>query len=153
MAFTVPPNGTRGARQPPAAVTRAGGRVYAGLYRLLGGAGIGKDIALLTTVGAKSGQQRTAAARAFPEGDRQWLVVGSASGARTNPAWVYNMAHDPDHVWAQIGREKHRVTPALLTGDEREVAWQRVVRDVPAFGKYLQTTDRLLPIIRLTAAD
>jgi deazaflavin-dependent oxidoreductase (nitroreductase family) len=153
MAFTVPPNGTRGSRQPSGSFVRVGSRIVAGLYRLLGGAGTGGNIGLLTTVGAKSGQRRTAVARVFPEGDREWLVVGSANGARSHPAWVHNMAHDPDHVWVEIRREKHRVTPELLAGDEREAAWERVVRDSPNFAKYLDTTDRVLTIIRLTAAD
>jgi hypothetical protein len=39
MAFTVPPNGTRGARQPGGAFARVGSRLMAGFYRLLGGAG------------------------------------------------------------------------------------------------------------------
>ena len=153
MAFTVPPNGTRGARQPGGAFARFGSRMMAGMYRLFGGAGTGGAVCLLTTVGAKSGERRVAVARVFPEDARHWLVVGSAAGGRVHPAWVYNMAHDPDHIWIEIGRAKHRVTPELLTDDERETAWQRVIRDSPNFAKYLDTTDRVLPIIRLTAAD
>jgi deazaflavin-dependent oxidoreductase (nitroreductase family) len=127
--------------------------MMAGMYRLFGGAGTGGAVCLLTTVGAKSGERRVAVARVFPEDARRWLVVGSAAGGRVHPAWVYNMAHDPDHIWIEIGRAKHRVTPELLTDDERETAWQRVIRDSPNFAKYLDTTDRVLPIIRLTAAD
>jgi deazaflavin-dependent oxidoreductase (nitroreductase family) len=124
-------------------------RLVAGLYRATGGRSSGSAL-LLTTVGARSGEQRVASVRRFDDGDGRWLVVGSAGGAAKHPAWVYNLARNPDKVWVEIGRDRYKVTPELLSGDERATAWQRVVAEAPQFAGYLDQTDREIPVVRLT---
>src|SRR5262249_49438 len=102
MAFEIPPNGTRGTKPQSSGMLRRGSAFMAGFYRLTGGR-VGPTL-LLTTVGAKSGDQRVASVRRFDEGDGQWLVVGSAAGSARHPSWIYNAAAHPDQVWAEIGR-------------------------------------------------
>ena len=43
------------------------------------------------------------------------------------------------------------MTPGSLVGPERADAWQRVIKASPGFAKYEQMTDRLIPVVRLTA--
>jgi hypothetical protein len=43
------------------------------------------------------------------------------------------------------------VTAARLPGDEREAAWQKVITASPLYIGYGTKTDRVIPIIRLTA--
>jgi deazaflavin-dependent oxidoreductase (nitroreductase family) len=124
--------------------------VVASVYRVTGGRS-GRSALLLTTVGAKSGEERTASLRRFDEGSRQWLVVGSAGGSVTHPAWVYNLAANPDKVWAEVGRGRFKVRPELLAGDERGRAWARILAEAPQFAAYETTTDRAIPVFRLTA--
>jgi deazaflavin-dependent oxidoreductase (nitroreductase family) len=124
-------------------------RVAAGLYRATGGRS-GRTALLLTTVGARSGEARVAWLRRFDEPDGRWLVVGSAGGTAKQPAWVHNLAHNPDKVWVEIGRDRFKVAPELVKGDERATAWDRIVAEAPQFAGYLETTDREIPIVRLT---
>jgi deazaflavin-dependent oxidoreductase (nitroreductase family) len=148
MTIEVPPSGSRGRRMPSGRMLRGGMRLVAGLYRATGGRSSGSAL-LLTTVGARSGEQRVASVRRFIEGDGQWLVVGSAGGAAKHPAWIHNLAGNPDKVWVDVGRERYKVTPELLSGDERAAAWKRIVAEAPQFAGYLQQTDREIPVVRL----
>jgi deazaflavin-dependent oxidoreductase (nitroreductase family) len=149
MTIELPPSGSRGRRMPGGPILRGGMRLVAGLYRATGGRSSGSAL-LLTTVGARSGEQRVASVRRFDDGDGRWLVVGSAGGAAKHPAWVHNLARNPDKVWVDIGRDRYKVTPELLSGDERATAWQQVVAEAPRFAGYLDQTDRELPVVRLT---
>jgi deazaflavin-dependent oxidoreductase (nitroreductase family) len=149
MTIEVPPSGSRGRRMPGGRIVRGAMRVIAALYRATGGRSGGSSL-LLTTLGARSGAQRVASLRRFDDGDGRWLVVGSAGGAAKHPAWIHNLAHSPDKVWIDVGRDRHKVTPELLHGEERATAWERIVAEAPQFGGYLQQTDREIPVVRLT---
>ena len=37
-------------------------------------------------------------------------------------------------------------------GAERDDLWQRIVAAMPGFGEYQKTTDRTIPLVRLTRA-
>jgi deazaflavin-dependent oxidoreductase (nitroreductase family) len=150
MPIEIPPNGTKGARTMSGGMLRMSTGFMVGFFRLTGGR-MGRTL-LITTVGAKSGQPRTTSIARFDEGDGSWLIVGSGMGSAKHPAWFTNLARNPDEVTVQIGRDRFRVTPTLLEGDEREKAWQRIVKQSPAFGKYPTTTDRQIPVVRLTRA-
>ena len=112
----------------------------------------GMPLVHLTTVGAKSGLERTVPLRVFAEGPDQWLVVASLGGAPQNPAWLHNLAAHPDQVTLRLGKDTFPVTPQTLAGAERDRAWARVVRDAPSFGAYQTSTDRVIPVVRLTRA-
>src|SRR5262245_17918554 len=150
MSMRIPPSGTHGTRMPTGALARFGSRMMAGLYRMTGGRS-GSDALLITTVGARSGEERVASVRRFDEGEGQWPVVGSAGGSAKNPAWVHNLAAHPESVWVEVGKEKSKVRPEILAGEERAAAWTRIVAEAPQFGSYLDKTDREMPVVRLTA--
>lgn len=112
----------------------------------------GGRVLMLTTVGARSGQQRRSTLGYFPDGANGWIIIGSAGGAAKHPAWIYNLARHPDQVWVEIGNQKIKVTPETLNGEARAQAWQRVVAAAPGYGSYESKTDREIPIIRLSPA-
>ena len=147
MALEIPPNGSHGARMPPGAMLRVGAGVMAGIYRLTGGL-VGHSL-LLSTFGARSGKWRIASLRRFDEGDAAWLVVASAGGQAKQPSWLRNLAHDPDQVWAEVGRHRFKVRPEILHGEARTVAWRRIVAEASQFGGYETKTDREIPVVRL----
>ena len=149
MTIKTPPGGTYGARMPRGRLLRFGSRMMSAMYRRFGGRG-SADLLLLTTVGARSGEQRTTAVRRFEDGDGRWLIVGSAGGRATHPAWLHNLAAHPDKVWVEIGHDKWKVRPELIDGAARDQDWQRIVAEAPQFGKYETTTDREIPVVRLT---
>jgi deazaflavin-dependent oxidoreductase (nitroreductase family) len=152
MAVDVPPGGTRGPKGPPSGpIGRALMGVTRAIHRLTGSKMGGRPLLYLTTVGAKSGQRRTAVVMPFPEGDDAWLIVASKAGAVSHPAWFHNLAAHPDQVEVEFEGRKAAVTPQTLTGEERATAWKRIVSERPNFASYETKTDRLIPVVRLTA--
>jgi deazaflavin-dependent oxidoreductase (nitroreductase family) len=142
--------GTRGARQPAGFAARLVNKVMAGRVRKGGAKFLGFNALVLTTVGAKTGAERTTPVGWFPGPDGSWLIVASAAGAAGNPAWYYNLAAHPDQVQIEVEGRKVPVAAGQLHGAEREAAWQQIVTAAPRFAGYQQKTDRELPIIRLT---
>jgi deazaflavin-dependent oxidoreductase (nitroreductase family) len=148
MSFTHP-TGTRGAKQP-GRTFRWMNRLIMGRARRTEGKTMGMNLLVLTTVGRKSGQERQTPLAWFPGPDGSWLVVASANGAQANPAWYLNLAAHPDQVTVEQAGRKVAVTAEELRGAEREQAWQQIKAAADNFRKYEQTTDRKLPVIRLT---
>jgi deazaflavin-dependent oxidoreductase (nitroreductase family) len=116
-----------------------------------GGKVMGMDRLVLITVGAKTGQRRQSLLGTFPDGDRAWLIVASAGGQQKNPAWYHNLAAHPDQAQIEVGGRTVNVQASQLAGEERDAAWQRITAAQPRYASYAKKTDRVLPIIRLTA--
>lgn len=105
---------------------------------------------VLTTVGSKSGLERTTPLAYFPA-DGGWLIVASYAGAAKNPSWYYNLAAHPDRVSIEFGGRRESVVAEQLHGAERDAAWRRITAASQRFADYQSKTDRELPVIRLTA--
>jgi deazaflavin-dependent oxidoreductase (nitroreductase family) len=105
----------------------------------------------IVTVGARSGKRRISTVRAFPEGNDAWLVVASFGGASKHPAWFVNIASNPDQVWLRMKGREVKVQPVSLHGEERDRAWQRITTERSSFREYETSTDREIPVVRLTA--
>jgi deazaflavin-dependent oxidoreductase (nitroreductase family) len=127
-------------------------REQAEKYEATGGAEandiMGKPIIVLTSVGAKSGLLRKTPLMRV-EHDGEYVVVGSLGGAPKNPVWVYNLRNNP-HVELQDGEVKQDYTARELSGEEREVWWERAVAAFPQYEEYTKKTDRLIPLFLLT---
>ena len=148
MSFDTPA-GTRGGRQPRVGLMlRMINKNAASRFRRTGKM-LGFNGLILTTVGARSGAERTSPVGWWPGPDGSWLIVASAAGAKGNPAWYYNIAAHPDQVQIEVEGRKVAVTAEQLQGTERAQAWQQITTAAPRFAKYQVKTDRELPIIRL----
>lgn len=110
----------------------------------------GMNLLYLTTVGARSGEQRTNPVARFDDGQGGWIIVASAGGTATHPGWYHNIAAHPEQVWAEVSGTKHRVDVEQLQGEVRDRVWALVTQRAPRFEGYLTKTDRQLPILRLT---
>ncbi|HEV3295545.1 MAG TPA: nitroreductase/quinone reductase family protein [Streptosporangiaceae bacterium] len=150
MGFDTPA-GTRGARLPSGAVFRWVNKMAAGRLRRKGGKMMGLNALVLTTVGRKSGAERTNPVGWFPGPDGSWLIVASAAGATRNPAWYYNIAAHPDQVQIELDGRTIPVTAEQLRGAVRDEAWQQIIAAAPRFAQYQGKTDRELPVIRLVS--
>jgi deazaflavin-dependent oxidoreductase (nitroreductase family) len=111
---------------------------------------LGYDALVLTTIGARSGLQRSTPVGLFHGKHASWLIVASAAGGRKNPGWYHNIAAHPDQVQIDAGGHKVAVTAQQLHGSERDQAWQQITTAAPRYAKDASKTDRQLPIIRLT---
>jgi deazaflavin-dependent oxidoreductase (nitroreductase family) len=113
----------------------------------------GMNLLFLTTVGKKSGQERTVPVAWYPDGEDAWLIVASAAGSIANPAWYHNIAAHPDQISVELpGGRKLRVVAEQLEGERRQQAWNRIAEEQPRYSGYQQKTDREIPILRLTPA-
>lgn len=148
MSFSHP-TGTRGARVP-GLVFRWMNRLMLGRARRTKATTMGKRFLVLTTVGRRSGEARTTPLAWFPGPDGAWLVVASAWGAATNPAWYLNVAAHPDRLTVEQGGRKVAVTARELHGAERAQAWAGITAEAANFRRYETTTDREMPVILLT---
>ena len=157
MPVRLTPRGTRGSRflDLPPLLRSLFMAINIGVYRLFGRRMRiqGRPLLLLTTIGAKTGKRRQTPLGWFeddPPRSDAWLVVASAAGSASHPAWYVNLAHRPDDVSIDVGGERVAVTPQSLEGEERERAWARIVAVAPGYGQYAVTTDRQIPVVRLT---
>ncbi|WP_228389409.1 nitroreductase/quinone reductase family protein [Cumulibacter manganitolerans] len=105
---------------------------------------------VLTTIGRRSGIERAHVVYGVRDADKGWLVVASAGGTATNPAWYHNMAAHPDQVRIDVNGRVIAVTAVQLHGAERAEAWRRFTKKAPWFAGFQKKTDRELPVIRLT---
>jgi len=157
----IPPRGTRGTKMPFEGALMKIAKPFADMqvsrYRRATDATapmmMGFPTVLLTTVGARSGSERTHVLGGFADGDEAWLVMASKGGAPTHPAWFINLAKSPDKIWLEVGNRRLRVVAKLLKGKEREDALARIAAVAPRYGVYQKKTDREIPIIRLTPAS
>ena len=158
MADTLPPGGTRGNEIPKFArpLMKAGRAVSHFMFRMMGDRMKiqGRPLVMVTTVGAKTGKKRDSVVARFDDQDHagSWIVVGSDGGSTRHPGWCYNLVKNPNQVWANVDKHEHEVRAELLKGAERDKAWQMVVTTAPGFKKYETTTDRQIPVFRLTPA-
>ena len=149
MTFDTP-NGTKGARQPSAGRLMKWLNAFASnRIRKSGKFMGGMNALVLTTVGRKSGTERSTPVGYFPGNDGSWLIVASAAGAPKNPAWYYNIGAHPDNVRIELAGRKVDVTAEQLHGTERQEAWRQITSAASRFAQYQEKTDRELPIIRL----
>jgi deazaflavin-dependent oxidoreductase (nitroreductase family) len=111
--------------------------------------GMFKDstLLLLTTTGAKSGQQRTSPLACIQDNGHMYIVASKA-GAPTNPDWYHNIVAHPE-VTVELGDQKFNARGVVLTGKERDEAFARIVQLAPGFGEYEKKTTRVIPVVEL----
>jgi len=113
----------------------------------VGGMFDGASLVLVTTVGARSGLRRTNPL-AYLEIDGQPLVVASAAGAPTHPAWYHNVRKNP-FVTVETGTQTYEAIAAIPFGEEREELFAKVTEIEPGFGDYQAKTTRVIPVVTL----
>jgi deazaflavin-dependent oxidoreductase (nitroreductase family) len=116
----------------------------------VGGQFEGAPLLLLTTTGAKSGQQRLSPLAYLPI-DGKMIILGSKAGADTNPDWVHNLrAHPQAHI--EVGTDAYDVVARELPLAERAELYPKVVAVAPGFGEYQSKTTRVIPLFELQRA-
>lgn len=123
------------------------------LHRFTGGgaAGIGLPTLLLTSVGAKSGLERTVPLLYVSDGDG-YIVTASNWGQQHHPAWSGNLLANPD-ASVRIGSRTVPVRAELAEGPVRERLWDVVTEVWPAYNTYESRSGRHIRVFRLLRAD
>jgi deazaflavin-dependent oxidoreductase (nitroreductase family) len=136
---------------------------YAGFNRLLiddlranggrpsGGPFKGRDVLILTTKGAKSGETREAPLVYTRDGDRL-VIVASKGGGPTNPAWFHNLRKHPEVIVERLG-DKFMARAHIVDGDEYERLYKNHADINPTFHEYRRKTLRKIPVVVLERID
>jgi deazaflavin-dependent oxidoreductase (nitroreductase family) len=127
-------------------------RAHAAVYRLTDGRLGGKigtqQVVLLTTTGRKTGKRRTVPLGSFEDGGDR-LVVASAAGSPTHPAWFNNLTANPT-VTVQLGSEVYDARAEVTSGEERARLMKMIIEKAPTFGDYqTKAGSREIPVVRL----
>lgn len=124
---------------------RAGQELEGGMHR--------DRIVLLTTTGHRSGERRTAPVM-FTEFDGDPLVIASNDGATTHPAWLQNLRQDPHAELELPDGSRTEAVAEELTGDERIVEWEDLVRRFPFLAEHQRRAgERVIPLVRFRGCD
>ncbi len=143
---------------PPRALNSAGtgvaikwmSRVNTLAYKVSGGKVGGKflqgaPVALLTTIGRKSGEPRVSPLLFLRDSDRV-VLVASQGGRTNNPMWYLNLKANPK-VTVQIKKEVLALTARDASEAERAQYWPELVAMYSSFEDYQNWTDRVIPIV------
>jgi deazaflavin-dependent oxidoreductase (nitroreductase family) len=123
------------------------------VYRLSGGriGGTfrgGAPVMLLTTIGRKSGQPRTAPLLYLREGENV-VIVASMGGMSKHPLWYRNIEANPD-VEIEIGSEKTKMRARRASDEEKAALWPKLVAMYSDYDQYQARTDRNIPVVILS---
>jgi deazaflavin-dependent oxidoreductase (nitroreductase family) len=107
----------------------------------------GVPVLLLTTVGRKSGKERTTPLIYQQEGDA-YLVVASKGGTDAPPDWYLNLQAKPD-VQVQVRGEKMTALARTATATEKPTLWRKMASVWPDYDDYQTKTEREIPVVVL----
>jgi deazaflavin-dependent oxidoreductase (nitroreductase family) len=105
---------------------------------------------LLTTVGRKSGAERTTPLN-FAESDAGYVIIASYEGADTHPKWYLNIQANPN-VTVQILGARFQAVAREVFGDEKVRLWPLLADHLPYFNQYQASTERTIPLLVLERA-
>jgi deazaflavin-dependent oxidoreductase (nitroreductase family) len=125
-------------------------RINTFFYKRNNGAGLGGTfqnipVALLTTIGRKTGEPRVSPLYFLRDGDRV-IVAASRGGSDKNPMWYLNIKANP-MVQVQIKKEVLELTARDANDEERERYWPSLVEMYPTYNDYQSWTDRVIPLV------
>jgi deazaflavin-dependent oxidoreductase (nitroreductase family) len=119
---------------------RANGKATSGPF-------LGKEVLILTTKGAKSGETRENPLVYTRDGDNI-VIVASKGGAPTDPSWYHNLQKHPD-VTVEAKGEKFKAKAHVMDGEEYERLYLQHANINPGFHEYRTKTTRKIPVIVL----
>ena len=109
---------------------------------------VGVQSLLLESIGRKSGQKRVSPLLYARDGESV-IVVGSNFGQEHHPAWTGNLIAHPD-VEIIVGGVEVPVRAELLSGEDAEAAYQKMIASASVYSVYRTRTDREIRVFRLT---
>jgi deazaflavin-dependent oxidoreductase (nitroreductase family) len=142
---------TRLSMAMPQSVFTATGKLNVRIYRLSRGRLWNKvgtaPVLLLTSIGRRSGEQRTVPVVFLADGERQ-IVIGSNAGHKRTPAWSYNLQANPDAEVEFAGKRK-LVRARVAEGEERAELWRKVNEMYEGFDSYDANVSRDIAVFVL----
>jgi deazaflavin-dependent oxidoreductase (nitroreductase family) len=119
---------------------RANGKATSGPF-------LGREVLVLTTKGARSGEVRETPLVFTRDGDHM-VIVASKGGAPTHPSWYHNLVKHPE-VTIEAGKDRFKARAHIADGDEYERLYTQHADINPGFHDYRKKTTRKIPVIVL----
>ena len=113
----------------------------------VGGQFAGTPLLLLTTTGARSGEQRISPLAYLSEGGHIYVFAGNR-GAPTNPGWYHNLVAHPD-VMVEVGAEKFEARAIIVDSVEAERLGRIQLQKIPALAELQAKITRKVPVVLL----
>jgi F420H(2)-dependent quinone reductase len=95
---------------------------------------LGGQVAILTTVGRKSGKRRKLPLLFIEDGDRV-VMAASKGGMSKPPLWYHNVVANPE-VEIQVGASKRAMVARHANADEELALWPKLEAMYPGFIEY-----------------
>jgi deazaflavin-dependent oxidoreductase (nitroreductase family) len=129
--------------------------LHRSIYRITGGRILGvfggMQALELTTTGAKSGKQRTTMLTVPLRYHGNRVVVASKGGSPESPAWYHNLVANPEVTVTEKGKRTD-LRARVLTAEEREEVWPKIVAAYQGYGGYQEKTSRTIQLVVLEPA-
>ena len=109
----------------------------------LSGRMAGRQVLLLTTKGARTGEPRTAVV-GYRKSGNIFVVIASGNGAATDPAWYVNLLAHP-YATVEVGPEKLNVRARTVNGKQRD----KLARVVEYLEPQQKLTSRTIRVVAL----
>lgn len=108
---------------------------------------VGRQALLLTTTGARSGEQRMTPL-AYSMDDGRYIVTASKGGAPTHPGWYHNLLANPIAT-IEVDQRRFQARASTAEGPERDRLWDQHIVLHPGIGEYPSLTTRIIPVVIL----
>lgn len=122
-----------------------------------GGRWSGNPMLLLTTIGARSRQERTSPLTYTRAGDDPdaLVLIASKAGADHHPSWFHNLVANPSvtieipagEPGTDAGIETYEAVARVADEPERSRLLDERIAAMPRFGDYVTQTDRTIPVV------
>jgi deazaflavin-dependent oxidoreductase (nitroreductase family) len=123
-------------------------RVHGWLFRTFGRPRyLGRDLALVTVRGRKSGRDITVPLLYLPLNGSVYIAA-SYMGNDRSPQWYLNMVKDP-YVRARISGVERAYRARTLSGAEADSVWPALFEMYPSFEAYKKRTAREISVVEL----
>jgi deazaflavin-dependent oxidoreductase (nitroreductase family) len=127
------------------------GGIHTWLYRVtrgrLGHQAGGLASLLLTTIGRRSGAERTVALTYVPDGS-DYVVVASNGGTDRHPAWWLTLQARPAAT-VLVGPDVVPIVAHAADAPERQRLWPKLTAANPFYARYELLTARAIPVVIL----
>jgi F420H(2)-dependent quinone reductase len=127
------------------------GKLNVPLYRMSRGRLLGKlgraPVLLLTTIGRRSGQERTAPVLYRADGEGM-VVIGSNAGYAREPAWSLNLKANP-LCEVEVRGERRNMHARIAEGERRAELWRSMNEQYGGFDDYEKRTAREIAVFVL----
>jgi deazaflavin-dependent oxidoreductase (nitroreductase family) len=112
---------------------------------------VGRPLAIMTTKGAKTGQDRIVIVTYRRLGD-EFVIAATKGGAEEHPAWYHNLVAHPEATF-EAANDTFQVVARETAGDERQRLYDQHARLYPEFAAYPGKVSRVIPVFVLKRAD